>query len=59
MCLNPNNSVLIEAPMDFLKKFEMTKPVETVAIRAELNLNTVSAETAVFEVDIRPIVIQY
>lgn len=59
MCLTPNSATLIEAPMEFLRTFPLNgKPIVTIAVKAKLNLRSVDAESPVYEIDVRPIVIQ-
>lgn len=60
LCLNPNNATLIKTPMEFLRTFPLNgKPIVTIAVKARLNLQSVDVESPVYEIDIRPIVIQY
>ena len=56
--INPNSSLILDVPLDFLKNFPMNnRPVVTLAVYAELRLTSVSAKSPVYEIDIRPIVI--
>lgn len=60
LCLTPNNATLLNAPMEFLRDFQLNgKPIVTIAVKAELNLQSVDCKSPVYEIDIRPIVIQY
>lgn len=59
LCLTPNSAALIETPMEFLRTFPLHGvPIVTIAVKAKLNLQTVDVESPVYEIDIRPIVIQ-
>ena len=60
LCLNPNNTTLISTPMEFLRTFPLNgKPIVTIAVKAELNLQSVDVKSPVYEIDIRPIIVQY
>ena len=56
LTLSPGNSALIDVPLHFLENFQIPKNHRTVqiAMKAELNLNSVSSKTEIFEVIIRP-----
>ena len=57
--LNPNQGILLDVPMAFLKNFPQKKNVEYIAVRAELALTSVSLQSPVYEVEVRPFVQQY
>lgn len=56
LTLSPGNSALIDVPLHFLENFQIPKNHRTVqiAMKAELNLNSVSSKTEIFELIIRP-----
>lgn len=59
LCLTPSSAALIETPMEFLRTFPLNgKPIVTIAVKAKLNLQSVDVESPVYEIDVRPIVIQ-
>lgn len=59
VCLNPNQGILLDVPMEFLRTFTQKKTVDHVAVRVELALKSVSLQSPVYEVEVRPIVYQY
>ena len=59
VCLNPNQGILLDVPMAFLRNFAQKKPVEHIAVRVELALNSVSLRSPVYELEVRPVVYQY
>ena len=59
VCLNPNQGLLLDVPMEFLKNFTQKKTVDHIAVRVELALDSVSLQSPVYEVEVRPVVYQY
>lgn len=59
VCLNPNQGILLDVPMEFLRNFNQKNSVDHIAVRAELALNSVSLQSPVYEVEVRPVVYQY
>lgn len=58
--LNPKTQgIVLDVPMDFLKRLRLTKPVMTIAVYVELDLESVPLRSPVYELDIRPIVREY
>lgn len=59
VCLNPNQGIFLEVPMEFLRNFNQKNPVDHIAVRVELALKSVSLQSPVYELEVRPIVYQY
>ncbi len=58
--LNPNTSLVLNVPMDFLKKIRMKgKPIRYVAVYAEVSVKSIrNLRSPVYELEIRPVIQQ-
>ena len=56
VCLNPNQGLLLDVPMAFLKSFSQKNAVDYIAVRVELALTSVSLQSPVYELEVRPYV---